>query len=232
MSEMRDRQPMLRWMAGAVWLLVAAGYVLQARNRGLAPVEAAEELRSALADNWWGPALFTVAYVLRPIVFFPASVLTILGGVAFGVGWGVVFTVLAANVSMATSYVVGRFFVSERSLGRLPGGLAQMTDRARSAPFETTLVMRLLYLPFDLVGYVAGSLRLQFGRYASGSFLGTLPGTIAFVGFGASIERLDDGRPSFDVRVLLASLALAVAGVVVSRRLGRKRPSKQTGVLR
>lgn len=235
---MGDRRSVLRWMAALAWLAIAAGYVVQARARGLSPVEAGDALRSALVDNWWGPALFVLAYVLRPLVFFPASVLTILGGVAFGVGWGVALTVLAANVSMAVSYVVGRFFISEQRLGQLPDVVEQMTDKARSAPFETTLIMRLVYVPFDLVGYVAGSLRLRFGHYALGSFLGTLPGTMAFVGFGASIEELDEGRPSFDLRVLGASVVLALAGVFISRRVGRTRystddrSSGQSGVLR
>lgn len=215
-----------RKFAGAlVWVLAIGGYIWFARSRDLGPVEAAEELRQILAGNWWGPVVFIVFYAVRPLVLFPASILTVLGGLAFGPFWGVLWTVVAANLSTAVTYSVGRFFGSEALVDRVRGLLGRFLDRAVDHPFETTLVMRLLYLPFDMVGYVAGFFRLRFIPFALGSALGTLPGTIAFVGFGASVDSLDEGLPSFDPRILVASLVLAVGGSVVSKRLRARHES-------
>ncbi len=208
--------------AAAVWASLIGGYIWFARSRDLGPVEAAEELRQLLAGNWWGPVAFIIFYAVRPLVLFPAAILTILGGLAFGAVEGVLWTVIAANLSTAVTYAVGRFFGSEAIVDKVRGLLGRFLDRAVDHPFETTLIMRLLYLPFDMVGYVAGFFRLRFVPFMLGSALGTLPGTVAFVGFGASVDSLDEGLPSFDPRILLASLALAVAGSVGSRQL-RKR---------
>jgi len=213
-----------RIAVGLGWAGVIAVYVAYTRSNGLSTLEAAEELRGSLADNWWGPALFVAVYTLRPLVLFPASILTILGGLAFGPIWGTIWTTIAANLSTATTYGVGRTFGNPEVARRLSRLLGNTVDRARRNPFETTLIMRLLYLPFDAVGYVAGFVHLRFVPFITGSAVGILPGTIAFVGFGASIDSLDEGTPSFDLRILLASVVLAVAGSLVSRWLRRRGP--------
>ncbi len=208
-----------RRVAAALWLSLAVGFILWSRRSGLSPIEAGEQFQSRLADNWWGPVLFIVVYVVRPLVFFPASVLTVLGGLAFGPVWGLVWTIVASNASAASAYVVARFFGDGPVAERLRRLLGEIVERATNAPFETTLLMRLLYLPFDPVSYVAGFIRLGFIPFMAGSALGSLPGTAAFVGFGASVESLDAGTPAIDLRLAAASLALAVAGIVGSRLL-------------
>jgi uncharacterized membrane protein YdjX (TVP38/TMEM64 family) len=207
---------------------VIVGYVWYTRSRDLSALEAAEQLRGELADNWWGPALFIVVYSLRPLVLFPATLLTVLGGLAFGPVWGTIWTVLASNLSTTVSYGVGRFFGSETIVSRLTSLFGGIVGRAQERPFESALLMRLLYLPFDAVGYLAGFLRLRFVPFLSGSALGTIPGTVAIVGIGASIDSLDEGRPSFDLRILLASVALAVAGSLFSRWLRSREPELST----
>jgi uncharacterized membrane protein YdjX (TVP38/TMEM64 family) len=213
-----------RLAVGLGWIGVIAAYIAYTRSNDLSTLEAAEELREALAGNWWGPALFITVYTLRPLVLFPASVLTILGGLAFGPIWGTIWTTVAANLSTATTYGVGRTFGNPDVAGRLSRLLGNTIARAQRNPFETTLIMRLLYLPFDAVGYVAGFVHLRFVPFMTGSAIGILPGTIAFVGFGASIDSLDEGTPSFDLRILAASVVLAVAGTLVSRWLRKRRP--------
>ncbi len=219
-----------RWLALGVWASSVGGYVGDSRSRELSSLEAAEQLRGILADHWWGPAIFIAVYTVRPLVLFPASVLTILGGLAFGPVWGTLWTVIATSLSTAITYAAGRFFGSDLQAERLSRALGRTIDRARRRPFETTLLLRLLYVPFDAVGYVAGYVGLRFVPFALGSALGTVPGTIAFVGFGASIQSLDEGSPGFDLRVLVASVALAVAGSLLARWLQRRERRRPTSI--
>ncbi len=213
-----------RYAVLALWAVAVVGYVWYSRSRGLGAIDAAEELRSLLADHWWGVPLFIAAYVLRPIVLFPASVLTILGGIAFGFFWGVVLTVVASNLSTSASYAVGRYFASPALIDRLSGRLGSVIQRAIDRPFETTLIMRLIALPFDAVAYVAGFAKLRFAPFLAGSAVGTVVGTVAFVGFGASIESLEDGTPSINPWLIVLSVLLTVGGIVVARFLRSRQP--------
>lgn len=213
-----------RYLVLVLWAAAISGYVWYSRDRGLSAIEAAEELRSLVADHWWGVPLFITVYVLRPVVLFPASVLTVLAGIAFGLFWGVVLTIVASNLSTAASYAVGKYFASSTLIDRLSGRLGSAIQRAIDRPFETTLVMRLLALPFDAVGYVAGFARLRFAPFMAGSAIGTVVGTIAFVGFGASIESLEDGTPSINPWLIVLSVVLTLAGIVVARILRARQP--------
>lgn len=217
-----------RYLVLVLWAAAIVGYIWYSRDRGLSAIEAAEELRSLLADHWWGIPLFIAVYVLRPVVLFPASVLTILAGLAFGLFWGVVLTIVASNLSTAASYAVGRYFASPALIDRLSGPLGSAIQRAIRRPFETTLIMRLLALPFDAVGYVAGFAKLRFLPFLGGSAIGTVVGTIAFVGFGASIESLDEGTPSINPWLIVLSVVLTIGGVVVARVLRARQPDLET----
>jgi uncharacterized membrane protein YdjX (TVP38/TMEM64 family) len=218
----RRRPP--RWVFLALWGSAVAGYLVYARSRGLGPVDVAEELRSLLADQWWGVALFIVVYVARPVVLFPASVLTVLAGLAYGLWWGVVLTIIASNLSTAANYGVGRYLAPPTPAGQGAGPLRGAIGRAVDRPFESTMIMRLIALPFDAVGYLAGFARLQFWPFLAGSALGTVVGTVAFVAFGASIESLDEGTPTLDLRLVALSVGLTFGGIVAARWLRTRRP--------
>ena len=54
--------------------------------------------------NWMqanplAPLVYLAIYLLRPLTFFSATLLSIAGGFLFGPVWGIVYTVIAANAS-------------------------------------------------------------------------------------------------------------------------------------
>ncbi len=208
-----------RWAIAAAWVLGVVGVGLIARAKGLTPIELADAFGSAIEGSWWGPAAFVIAYTLRPVVAFPGSVLTILAGVIFGPIWGTVWVIVGSNASTAVTYGAGRFIGGDDDSDRIPKLIMRQVERARDQPFLSTMVLRLLYLPFDPVGWVAGFTRLPFGRFLAGSAVGTVPGIVSFVGFGASLDAVGADEPSLDLRLLAFSIALALAGVGVSRWL-------------
>ena len=221
----KARPKTIKLLIAFAWVTALIGYTLWSRGQGLTFIETADSLLGLLADNWWGVPLFVGIYVARPVILFPASLLTILSGIAFGFFWGAVLTVIASNLSTAANYAGGRFFASPGLIDKLPGKLSSLVESAIDSPFETTLIMRLVAVPFDAVGYIAGFAKLKFVPFIAGSALGTVAGTIAFVGFGASIESITDGSPMVDLTLIGVSILLTVGGVVAARVLRKRRPS-------
>ena len=223
-----------RIAVAAIWLGAVVLWRQYTVANDLSATEAAQQFIDAVGDAWWGILAYIAVYLARPIVLFPASVLTIVGGLLFGPVVGVIVVVVAANASALLAYSIGRL------LGRRPGadmidGVApdvaaadasiakRWSQRMRDNSFETVLIMRLLFLPYDLVNYLSGILRLAWLPFLLATALGSLPGTVSFVLLGASLERIDDGFGGIDPVSLVASIviflvSLVIAGMVRSRQ--------------
>nr|MBA2344559.1 hypothetical protein [Rubrobacter sp.] len=98
--------------------------------------------------------------------------------------------------------------------------------------FETVLLMCLVYAPLDLVGMMAGFLRIRWKSFALATALGLIPATLSWVLFGASIETdLTGGRPEINPLMLLASLVLLAGSLSLSRYLRRRNRGAEDGLL-
>jgi uncharacterized membrane protein YdjX (TVP38/TMEM64 family) len=206
-----------------VWAALLATWTWHLRSTGGSPLDSAQGLIDAVDDAWWAIPAFVVAYLARPLLLFPASLLTIAAGILFGPTLGIAVAVVAANASAMVAFQVGKTF-SPTSLAEEGG--ARLVDRwagrMRAESFLTVMLMRLAFLPYDLVNYSAGFLRISPGAFLAATALGSLPGTVSFVLAGASIERLDAGLDGFDPTVFAISLGIFVASLAGSRVVQRR----------
>lgn len=221
-----------RGLVTAIWILAIVGWQLYRSSNELSTTQAGQEFIDTVGSAWWGVFAYVALYLARPIVLFPASILTVIGGILFGPVLGVVVVVIAANTSAMIAYGLGRL------LGRAPGPPDDATvgerdvsfarrwsNHMRVKSFETVLIMRLLFLPYDLVNYLSGVLRLHWPAFLLATALGSLPGTVSFVLLGASLDRIDEGLGGIDPATLGASLSVFAIGLLVARLLRRRQPS-------
>lgn len=212
-----------RIAAALIWAGAVGGVILWAVSTGTGAGEAASRLVDAIQGSAWGPVAFVAVYLLRPLLFFSATVLTVAGGFLFGAAGGVALVVLAANGSAMVAYGLARWFgAGIGDEADASGRLARWTARLRRRSFESVISMRLLHLPYDLVSYVAGAVRIHPGAFLLGTAVGSLPATVALVLFGASLERFDGGVPAVDAPVLIASGVLLATGLVLSHIVRRR----------
>lgn len=214
----------------AFWLLLLGGYQWYAWQNNLSPLQAMARLITLLRSNAFGPLLFIVIYTLRPLVLFPATVLTIGAGVVFGPVFGIIYTIIGSNASALLAYFVGRFLGEGLLEGERTKNIIQRyTERLRENSFSTVLIMRFVFLPYDLVNYLCGVLRIDWKAFLLATAIGSLPGTFAIVLAGASIKGdLSDGLPGFDPRVFAVSVVLLVVSLVISRIVKRREQQTQT----
>ncbi len=205
------------------WALLIGGYQWYAWSNQLSALEVVQRLLSLLNASVWGPVLFIGLYAIRPLILFPSTVLTLAGGFVFGPVLGVIYTLIAGNTSATVAYFVGRYFgqglIAEGTSDSL---IQRYATRLRQNSFETILVMRFIFLPFDLVNYLAGFLRIRWLPFVLATALGSIPGTLAFTWFGASIERLDGGLPALNPTTLAVSVAILVISLALSRLIKRR----------
>lgn len=214
-----------RMVALLFWLVLIAGYQLYAWWSGLTPREAAEHLIHLMTYGAAGALNFVAFYTLSRLVFFPPTLLTIASGFVFGPIWGVVLAVLGANAAAAVSYLMGRYF-GQGLLGseRTSGTLGRYAGRMRENGFEAVLLLRLVYVPFDPVSILAGSLGIGWRRFVLATLLGSLPAILSLVLFGASLETDFSGRGfRLNPWILLASVILFAFSLLLSRYIKRRK---------
>ena len=211
-------------VALGLWVGILAAYRGYAVANGLGPVEAVGQLIQLMQTSAYGPLIYILLYALRPLLFFSSVLLTLAGGFIFGPVWGILYTVIAANSSAMVAYVVGYYFGQGLLADDGSDGVIQRyAARMRKDSFETVLIMRFIFLPYDLVNYLAGFLRIDWKAFLLATALGSIPGTISFILFGAAIEGDFDGTiPSLNPRVLAISVTLFVVSLLLSRYFKRR----------
>jgi uncharacterized membrane protein YdjX (TVP38/TMEM64 family) len=202
----------------AGWVgLVSAWFVFHRRS-GLGPVDATQRVIDSASGRWWAVLAFFVLSIIRPLVLFPATLLTIAAGLLFGPLVGVVVAALGANASAMVGWSVARYLAPSS----VTGGRAVVqswSDRLQRNSFEAVLLMRLVFLPYDLVNYGCGLLKVKWRPFLLATAIGSIPGTIAFVLGGASIKRLDEGTKGINAATLAVSVVLILASIGASRAL-------------
>ena len=157
----------------------------------------------------WGPLIYVTVYAFRSLIFFPASILTITAGILFGPWLGILLTMIGENISANISFVVGRYFTAAllKYLNTKIRLVPRLTCKIQENGFLTVLIMRLTFLPFDLVGYSSGMCNIQQRDFALATLIGTIPGLLTFVFLGGSF---------LDFRYLFLAAVFLASGLTVS----------------
>jgi len=177
----------------------------------------------------WGPIIYIALYTIRPLILFPATLLTALSGALFGLWWGIAFTIIGENLSANFAYWIGRFFGKDLKLE--DSLLGNWVEWLRKRPFESVLFMRLFYVPFDLVNYGSGVLKVPWRSYSLATIIGIIPGLSTFVALGAavSIENLQMDGLTFDAfnpKFLALSVTIFIVSLTLSRFLKKWQADK------
>ncbi len=221
---MGKRVRMIGLMAMIAGVVVAV-FVLPVKDWLIQALEWTEGL------GFWAPVFVAAFYIVACILFLPGSVLTLGAGVLFGVALGTITVSIGSTLGACAAFLVGRTVARQWVSARVARNEKfAAIDRAVGAQgLRIVLLTRLSpVFPFSLLNYAFGLTKISFWRYALGSWIGMLPGTVMYVYFGAGLRSLAElstgqvetgraGRVFF-----LAGLAATVVVTVFVTRLARK----------
>lgn len=175
----------------------------------------------AVADDplAFGGCLLAV-YLLRPLVAWPTTLVSVVVGYGYGVALGVPVGLAGAVLTSMPAFAAGRYFGDgdDNPLSWVAPG-ERFLDAARSY-FDTTggfrgvTAARLAPLPADAVTATAAMTGVSLPAFAAATVVGELPWTVAAVLVGSSLATLTtEGLGAVDAR-LVVGLAIAAAVVV------------------
>jgi len=182
------------------------------------------QLLHFFTGSMYGPIVYMGLYAIRPIILFPATLLTALSGALFGLWWGIAYTILGENASANIAYWIGRFF--GKGLKLEDSLIGTWVEALRKRPFESVLFMRLFYFPFDLTNIGSGVLKVRWVSYFIATLIGIMPGLTTFVALGAALDIESfkmDGLTfdALDPKYLALSIVIFAVSLTLSRYLKR-----------
>ncbi len=177
---MPDRAALLRLVVLAV-VIAAAGW-LATHRAILQPAEIAAWLA---ALGFWAPVFFLAVYVVGAVVMFPAALLTMAGGAAFGPVWGALLDLLAATLGAGAAFLVARHLAADWVRARVGGRLARLIAGVEAEGWRFVATVRLVpILPYALMNYAFGLTRVRLGPYLAASAAGMVPASVAYTWLG------------------------------------------------
>ncbi|MDE4083535.1 TVP38/TMEM64 family protein [Planococcus maritimus] len=208
------------------WLLlaIAIGLVIWL-SRSVFDVEA-EDIRSwILSFGLWAPVVYIIVYTIRPLIFFPASVLSIAGGLAFGAWMGTLYTIIGATLGAMLSFLVAKLVGKSIATKDWTGNAAKFQTQMEQNGFLYVLLFRLIpVINFDLISYMAAIAKVRFTSFALATLIGIIPGTFAYNFLGSSFV---SGNPKIIAAAVVVFIILTVVPIVIRNRWNQKETAKR-----
>ncbi|MCG8483646.1 MAG: TVP38/TMEM64 family protein [Clostridia bacterium] len=183
--------------------------VLLVHNIGLNHISPERIKAFILSFGWIAPIVYILLYTLRPITLFPASILSLGGGLAFGALFGTVYTVVGASLGAILAFLTARKLGSEAVEQLLGNKLTKLDNKIEAQGFYAVLIMRLIPIfPFDAVSYWSGLSKVHFKHFVLATVIGIIPGTFVYNFMGDSLQN----PQSF--QFLLAVILMAILIII------------------
>lgn len=186
------------------------------------------EFSRADAQAWlidagpWSRILFVIAYATLICLTVPGTALTVFGATFFGLVEAYVLVLIGATLGAAISFVIGRALGRDAvesllSRGGMFDRIQKITRSFESRGVIAVAYLRMAYVPFVVLNYLAPLTGIRFRDFILGTFLGILPGSFVFVFLGNTLQHafetgswstLISWRGAIAVSLFLLSLGL------------------------
>jgi len=167
--------------------LIAVAFLLPVKDWLIRALEWTQGLGSL------APVVVVAFYIVACILFLPGSILTLGAGLLFGVVTGTIAVSVGSTLGACAAFFVGRTVARDWITARVAKSekFSAIDNAVSQQGLKIVLLTRLSpVFPFNLLNYAFGLTRISFWKYALGSWIGMLPGTVMYVYFGAGLRSL------------------------------------------
>lgn len=188
------------------------------RHINLDQLRGNEQSLRAYTDRHYFAAMagFVTIYIAMVALSLPgATIMTITGGLLFGLWPGAALNVLGATTGAIILFVLARFVFSGTLQARGAVFLARMAGGFARHGFSYLMLLRLIPLfPFWAVNLAAAAFGISLRSFALATLIGIIPGALAYTAIGDGLSLAAGARDGIGgpamiaLRVGLALLAL------------------------
>lgn len=177
-----------------------------------------------------GAIAFILLYIIATVAFLPGSILTLGGGVVFGVVLGSIYVFIGATIGATLAFLVGRYIARDWVLRKIQDNqkFAAIDEAVGREGLKIVLLTRLSPIfPFNLLNYGYGVTGVSLKDYFIGS-VGMIPGTIMYVYIGslagniATIGSNTPNNPTVEWVIRIIGFIATVAVTIYVTKIARK----------
>jgi uncharacterized membrane protein YdjX (TVP38/TMEM64 family) len=184
----------------------------------------------------WGPVVYAGVYVVATILMLPASALTALAGVIFGLGLGTVVVSIGSVTGAACAFLLGRYLLRDKVAQMLTSRpkLRAIDAAIAEGGWKIVAMLRLSPLvPFNVQNYLYGLTPIKFLPCTLTSWIAMLPGTFLYVYIGYTAEQVVGGsgqRSIWEWLTLGAGLLATLLVTIYVSKLVTRKLNEQTQI--
>lgn len=201
-----------RWVKLSILIfsLAAVFFVLRLLDIDFSKISETEFKNWVYSLGLWGPVIYILVYIFRPLILFPAGVLSATAGIIWGPGLGFFYLQIAANLSSTAEFLLAKYFARGAVENLLKGKVLNVDKKIEKHGFLTVLLIRLIpNVAWDIQNLSLGLTKVKFRDYFLATLIGIMPGSFAFVFFGSSL-----------IKVLFNPKAFWVIGIAILLFIG------------
>lgn len=170
-------------------LVAVIGLLLgKVRSMGLLSIDGAREYIASYGS--FAVLVFIVLFNLRTLfVFFPYSIMVLLGGSVFGDIYGFLVSMICVYSSATAAFYISKLAGKDTVEKLLKGKMKQLDGKIEEHGFKIILLMRVSYIfPFDALSYAAGLTKVKYRHFILATVLGMIPETFSLSMLGHNIK--------------------------------------------
>lgn len=159
-------------------------------------------------------------FIVASTLFIPLNALIFVVASIFPMQPAVIIIVVGVLGALLVEYLLGYFFSRRAFFHRFLTGFAHFQDAlANKGGFLTIFALRLFpILPFSVLSFSAGVMKVRFVDYLAGSVLGVVPGSFLVIVFQNALFNLIQTPSIQDFLIVLLSIVIMVLMSLYMRR--------------
>ena len=211
---------MKKYLSKVVLLLVLVGLVAAFFAFDLqqyVTLEALKQHRQALEDTYARHTgvtilIYFLAYVATTALSLPgATVLTLAGGMLFGLGTGLVIVSFASTIGATLAFLASRFLIGNSVQRKFGDKLSAINEGIRKDGAFYLVTLRLLPIfPFFLINLLMGLTAMRTAVFYLVSQIGMLPGTLVYINAGTELAKIEALKDILSPTLLFSFLLLGI----------------------
>jgi pyruvate/2-oxoglutarate dehydrogenase complex dihydrolipoamide dehydrogenase (E3) component/uncharacterized membrane protein YdjX (TVP38/TMEM64 family) len=168
---------------------------------------------------WQAAAAFVAVYVAFTALSLPAAtLLTLLAGAIFGLGWGTLLVSFASAIGATLAMLAARFVLRDWVQGRFGARLQGINQGLQKEGGFYLFTLRLIpAVPFFLINLAMGLTPIRTWTYYWVSQLAMLPATLLYVNAGTQLARLESPRDIISWQLIGAFVLLGLFPLIAKK---------------